>query len=93
MAYFIAETQQVDIFLSYYTGALLALQATPSLQMIELPENLAVKANYGMTLMRNAQSSGVMLPMYILSPTGQEILGKYGLGSPFISKNSLSSSL
>ena len=92
-AYFIAETQQVDVFLSYYTGARLAVKSFPTLQIVELPENLTVKANYGMALMNNASSYGVMLAMYILSPVGQEILAKYGFYSPLLLENYLSSSL
>ena len=84
LVYFIADTEQVDIFLTYCTGALLARKADPTLQMVELPENLAVKANYGMTLMNNAQTPGVMLAMYILSPAGQYILAKYGFDSPLL---------
>lgn len=76
--YFITETHQADIFLSYCTGAKLALKAEPGLQMIKLPENLLVTANYGMTLMNNVSRAGVMLAMYILSANGQEILSKYG---------------
>ncbi|MBD0264981.1 MAG: substrate-binding domain-containing protein [Tolypothrix sp. T3-bin4] len=91
--YFITETQQVDVFLSYYTGAKLAVKTSPSLQIVELPENLTVKANYGMTLMNNASSYGVMLAMYILSPVGQDILAKYGFYSPLLLENYLSSSL
>ncbi|NMG22643.1 molybdenum ABC transporter substrate-binding protein [Brasilonema bromeliae SPC951] len=87
IAYFITETQQVDIFLSYRTDARLAVLAASSMQIVELPENLAVKANYGMTLMKDARSSGVMLAMYILSQNGQKILTKYGFDSPLILDN------
>jgi ABC-type molybdate transport system substrate-binding protein len=87
IAYFITETQQVDIFLSYRTDARLAVLAAPSMQIVELPEHLAVKANYGMTLMNNARSYGVMLAMYILSQNGQQILTKYGFDSPLILEN------
>ncbi|MEJ6486201.1 molybdate ABC transporter substrate-binding protein [Nostoc punctiforme UO1] len=80
-AYFINETHQADIFLSYCTGAKLALKAEPSLQIIELPKDLVVTANYGMTLMNNASSAGMMLATYILSLNGQKILAKYGFDS------------
>ncbi len=87
LAYFLAETQQVDIFLCYRTAVHLALRAAPNLQMIELPRNLAIKANYGMTMMKNASSSGMMLAMYILSSSGQRILAKYGFDSPLFREN------
>ncbi|WP_427162101.1 molybdate ABC transporter substrate-binding protein [Aliinostoc sp. HNIBRCY26] len=83
-AYFILETQQVDIFLSYYTDARLAHLAAPSLQIIELSENLAVHVNYGMTIINNSHSAAVTLAMYILSLDGQSILSKYGLNTSVI---------
>ncbi|MGH1395349.1 MAG: molybdate ABC transporter substrate-binding protein [Trichormus sp.] len=83
-AYFILETQQVDIFLSYYTDARLAHLAAPSLQIIELPENLAVHVNYGITVINNFHSAAVILAMYILSTDGQSILAKYGLNTSLI---------
>lgn len=88
-AYFITETKQADIFLSYCTGAKLALKAEPSLQIVELPKELVVRANYGMTLMNNVSSAGVMLAMYILSPNGQEILAKYGFDSSWLLNDSV----
>ncbi len=72
------------MFLSYRTGAKLAVKAEPSLQIVELPENITVTAHYGMTLINNPSSAGVMLAMYILSPNGQEILAKYGFDSPLL---------
>ncbi len=63
----------------------LAILASPNLQIVELPEKLALKVNYGMTLMKNASNYGVILAMYILSPDGQKILNKYGFDSPLIS--------
>ncbi|BAY99930.1 hypothetical protein NIES37_39130 [Tolypothrix tenuis PCC 7101] len=84
LAYFILETQQVDMLLTYRTDARLASLAAPNLQILELPENLAVKANYGMTLINNSRSTVVMLAMYILSPLGQEILAKYHFDTPLL---------
>ncbi len=78
------ETQQLDICLTYRTDARLALLAAPNLQILELPENLAVQANYGMTLINNSRSAVVMLAMYILSPDGQNILAKYQFETPLL---------
>lgn len=88
-AYFMTETKQADIFLSYCTGAKLALKAEPSLQIVKLPKQLVVTANYGMTLMNNVSSGGVLLAMYILSPIGQEILAKYGFDSSWLLNDSV----
>lgn len=83
-AYFSLDTQELDIILSYRTDARLASLAAPNLQILELRENLAVKANYGMTLINNSRSSVIMLAMYILSPFGQEILAKYHFDTPLL---------
>ncbi|BAY66491.1 hypothetical protein NIES22_66300 [Calothrix brevissima NIES-22] len=83
-AYFLLETQQVDMFLTYRTDARLASLAAPNLQILELPDNLAIKANYGMTLINNSRSSVIMLAMYLLSPFGQEILAKYHFDTPLL---------
>jgi molybdate transport system substrate-binding protein len=42
VAYFLEDTKQADIFLAYYTSGLSALQAAPDLQLVPLPDNLAV---------------------------------------------------
>ncbi|MEH2082229.1 MAG: substrate-binding domain-containing protein [Nostoc sp.] len=78
LVYFIEDTQQVDIYLSYYTIALSALKQSSNLQIVELPENLAVKADYGLTVLKDASPEGTKLAEYILSPTGQKILKNYG---------------
>jgi ABC-type Fe3+ transport system substrate-binding protein len=47
-----------------------------------LPQNLAVKADYGLTVLKDASSNGTKLAKYILSPAGQKILAKYGFSAP-----------
>jgi molybdate transport system substrate-binding protein len=78
LVYFLEDTQQVDVYLSYYTIALSALQQSSNLQVVELPENLAVKADYGLTVLKDASPEGTKLAEYILSPIGQKILTNYG---------------
>ncbi|KAF3889914.1 MULTISPECIES: molybdate ABC transporter substrate-binding protein [Nostocales] len=82
LVYFLEETQQADVFLSYYTSALAALEISPNLQVIELPDELAVRADYGLTVLKDANPDGTKLAEYILSPTGQSILAKYGFSAP-----------
>ncbi len=82
LVYFLEETQQADIFLAYYTSALSALEVSPDLQVVELPESLAVKADYGLTVLKDASPDGTKLAEYILSPSGQNILAKYGFSAP-----------
>lgn len=82
LVYFLKDTQQTDIFLAYYTSGQSALQVSPDLQLIELPQNLAVKADYGLTVLKDASPNGTKLAEYILSPAGQRILAKYGFSAP-----------
>ncbi|MBD2730116.1 molybdate ABC transporter substrate-binding protein [Nostoc sp. FACHB-892] len=84
LVYFLEETKQADIFLSYYTSGKTA-QATEggeNLQIVELPYYLATKANYGLTTLKNADPDGEKLAEYILSQKGQGILAKYGFTAP-----------
>lgn len=82
LVYFLQDTQQADIFLYYYSGGLSARNIAPNLQIVELPDNLAVRANYGLTVLKNADPNADKLAQYILSPEGQQVLLKYGFTSP-----------
>ncbi len=82
IVYYLEESQQADIYPVYYTSALAALELSPNLQVVELPNNLAVKADYGLTVLKDANPNGTKLAEYILSPAGQQILAKYGFSSP-----------
>ncbi len=82
LVYFLKDTQQADIFLAYYTSGLSARKIAPDLQIVELPDNLATRANYGLTVLKNADPDGEKLAQYILSPEGQQVLLKYGFTSP-----------
>ncbi|WP_339381422.1 substrate-binding domain-containing protein, partial [Brasilonema bromeliae] len=82
LVYFLEETKQADVFLAYYTSAIsrrldasriAALETAPDLQLVELPDNLAVKADYGLTVLKDASPDGKKLAEYILSPFGQKI--------------------
>ncbi|BBD67259.1 molybdenum ABC transporter periplasmic molybdate-binding protein [Nostoc commune NIES-4072] len=84
LVYFLEETKQADIFLSYYTSGKTAqaVEGGENLQIVELPDYLATKANYGLATLKNADPDGEKLAEYILSPDGQEILAKYGFSAP-----------
>ncbi|MGI2902971.1 molybdate ABC transporter substrate-binding protein [Tolypothrix sp. VBCCA 56010] len=81
LVYFLKETQQADVFLAYYTSGLAARDIASDLQIVELPDNLAVRAKYGLTVLKNASPDGDKLAKYILSPDGQKVLLKYGFTS------------
>lgn len=77
--------EPVDVNLAYYTSGLLAQQVasdSTSLKLVELPQNLAVKADYGLTVLNNASPEGQKLADYIVSPKGQKVLAKYGFSAP-----------
>ncbi len=59
-----------------------ATEGGENLQIVELPDYLATKANYGLTTLKNADPDGEKLAEYILSQKGQEILAKYGFTAP-----------
>ncbi|MBH8551691.1 molybdate ABC transporter substrate-binding protein [Nostocaceae cyanobacterium CENA357] len=82
LIYFLEETQQADIFLAYYTSGTAAQAINQELQILELPDYLATKANYGLTILKDADPDGEKLAAYILSSEGQEILAKYGFSAP-----------
>ncbi|RCJ41058.1 hypothetical protein A6770_36380 [Nostoc minutum NIES-26] len=82
IVYYLQDINKADIYLVYYTSALSAQQISPSLEIVELPDSLKVQADYGLTVLKGASPEGSQLANYILSPTGQQILAKYGFGSP-----------
>lgn len=81
LVYFLKETEQADVFLAYYTSGIAARDIASDLQIVELPDNLAVRAKYGLTVLKNASPDGEKLAKYILSPDGQKVLLKYGFTS------------
>ena len=74
---------RADLFLAYCTAARDAVAEAPSLQAVDLPPDLAVGAEYGLTAMR-AADPGTALPLvlFILSPEGQAILSRHGFDAP-----------
>lgn len=72
--------KKADIFLTYCTNAVLAKKDTPSLQVVEIPQALAVGANYGMIVLKEAPASAQDLASFILGPDAQKILRDYGFG-------------
>jgi len=69
---------RADIFLTYRTNALAAKKQYPAQQMVELPEALAVGADYGLTVMNGTGPAAGQLADFILSQDGQTILAAYG---------------
>lgn len=73
---------RADIFLTYCTGAVVALRENPGQQMIDLPDALSVGADYGLTVMNGASTRAQDFAKFILSAPGQAILHQHGFAPP-----------
>jgi ABC-type molybdate transport system substrate-binding protein len=74
----VIEEGAADIVLTYRTNAARAVAQKPDLQMIALPPQLAVSADYGLMVMNGAPEAAWRFALYVLSPAGQAILAEYG---------------
>jgi molybdate transport system substrate-binding protein len=73
---------RADIFLAYCTAARDAQKEIPGLQMIALPDTLAVSVDYGLTVVAGASPGAYQFALFILSSEGQRILAGYGFSAP-----------
>lgn len=78
----VMETKKPDVFLTYCTNAVLAQKEVPSLKIVQVPENLSVGANYGLTVIKGASGVAEELAAYILSDKAQNVLRAYGFVAP-----------
>lgn len=69
---------RADIFLAYCTAAAEARKQYPDQQIVELPQGLAVGADYGLTVMNGAPPEAEQFAHFILSPAAQNVLIGYG---------------
>jgi ABC-type molybdate transport system substrate-binding protein len=73
---------KADIFLTYCTNAAEAKMELTGAQIVALPEELAVGADYGLTVIAQASPDAYRFAMYILSSDGQRVLSKHGFAAP-----------
>lgn len=79
----VMEQRQADLFLTYCTNARLAAAEVPALKVVAVPAELAVGAEYGLTVIKAADMArGEAFADYILSPAGQAVLHRYGFARP-----------
>jgi len=71
-----------DIFLTYCTNALVAQRENPAQQIVQLPDALAVGADYGLAVMNGASAPAYQFALFILSADGQRTLAKHGFAAP-----------
>jgi molybdenum ABC transporter molybdate-binding protein len=69
---------KADLFLTYCTNALQARKENPGQQIVQVPEALAVGADYGLTLVKGARPAAERFAAFVLGPDGQAILAKHG---------------
>jgi hypothetical protein len=66
--------------LTYCTNAILAHKEVASLQIVQIPPELNVAADYGMIALKDAPVPATLLARFILGEEGQMILVKHGFG-------------
>ena len=71
-----------DMFLTYCTNAQAAQRENPALQVVQLPDTLAVGADYGLTVMNGASAAAYQFALFILSGEGQRTLARHGFAAP-----------
>ena len=71
---------KADLFLTYCTSAVAAQREDAGQQIVQLPDNLAVGADYGLTVLASAPPAAYRFAMFILSD-GQGVLAKYGFSA------------
>jgi molybdenum ABC transporter molybdate-binding protein len=71
---------KADVFLTYCTNAVLAKKEVPGLQIVQIPPELNVGADYGMIVFKGAPEPAMQLAKFILGEEGQAILVRYGFG-------------
>jgi ABC-type molybdate transport system substrate-binding protein len=77
--------KRADVFLAYCTGGAAVAAELPGTTTIHLPPALAVEANYGLTILKDAnQDQAARFALFILSPPGQKILADHGFDAPLL---------
>lgn len=74
----VMEKGEADIFLTYCTNAVLAKRHKPDLQIVAISDALAVGADYGIIVLDDAPLEAWRFALFVLSPSGQDILRDYG---------------
>lgn len=75
---YVVSNGQADIFLAYCTSTTQAKAEVPSLQIVAIPDQLAVGADYGITLVGSPRPEAERFVSFVLSTSGQQILQRHG---------------
>jgi molybdate transport system substrate-binding protein len=74
----VMESGKADLLLTYCTNAVLAKKELPTLQIVQIPDDLNVGAEYGMIVLKHAPTAAGELARFMLGEQGQAILMKHG---------------
>lgn len=74
----LVDAGKADVFLTYCTNAVLARREVPDLQVVQVPSNLAVAADYGLIVLAGAPEAAQALADFIVARDGRAILASYG---------------
>ena len=72
------DDREVDLFINYCSGAKQMVREFPKYKSLELPGELSVGPEYGLTVSRKAAPGAAEFAMYLLSPQGQASLKSFG---------------
>ena len=72
------DEHRIDLFIYYCSGAREIVKASSNYKSVELPDELSVGPEYGLTVSRKAQPAAADFAMYLLSPPGQATLKAFG---------------
>lgn len=77
---------RADVFITYRTNAVAAARENPGQQIVPLPKELTIEADYGLTVMNGAPRATSEFALFILSIEGQTILTTHGFSAPGYAK-------
>ena len=72
------DDRQIDLFISYCSGAQQIVRDSSKYQSIALPPEFSVGPEYGLTVSRKAQPGAADFAMHLVSPQGQASLKAFG---------------
>jgi ABC-type molybdate transport system substrate-binding protein len=72
------DEHSIDLFIYYCSGAREIVKASSKYKSFELPGELSVGPEYGLTVSLKAQPGAADFAMYLLSPQGQASLKAFG---------------
>jgi ABC-type molybdate transport system substrate-binding protein len=73
---------RADIYLAYCTAAVPAQKENAGQRIVALPDELAVGADYGLTVVSGASEAAHRFALFVLASEGQRILASHGFAAP-----------